>query len=338
MKFPSSTTSGFETMFWPQILGHVMQKEFLARVLVSRRVHHAYLFFGPSGVGKKTLALEVAKALLCPESLDAGCNRCRSCLLFDASLHPDFFLISPKTNTIGIDEVRDLIERLALKRVLSPFRIGLIDEAEKLTEEAANCLLKTVEEPPEGVVLFLVASQVLALPRTLVSRCQKIAFAALPEELVAKYLEEHKGLNPDLARVLAFASSGSIGEALHLAQGMEDALFAVRSFLETVQEGDIFQAGFWLSQHREELRRILPLLAGYLRDALFVRLLGDCYHRVAVLSQEDRGFVERLARLDSGALRRALAALGTFSEDILANAQWDVACFHFLLKLRGELS
>jgi DNA polymerase-3 subunit delta' len=325
-------------MFWPQILGHVMQKELLSHALMSRRVHHAYLFFGPSGVGKKTLALEVAKALLCSESPDAGCGRCRSCLLFDASLHPDFFLISPKTGTIGIDEVRDLIERLALKRVLSPFRIGLIDEAEKLTEEAANCLLKTVEEPPEGVVLFLVTSQVLALPGTLVSRCQKLAFSALPEELVARYLEEHEGLSPDLARALAFASSGSIGEALRLARGMEDTLFAVRSFLETVQEGDIFRAGFWLSQHREELHRILPLLAGYLRDALFVRLLGDRYHRATVLSREDRCLVERLAHLDSGALRRALVALGTFSEDILSNAQWDVACFHFLLKLRGELS
>ncbi|MEN3202156.1 MAG: DNA polymerase III subunit delta' [Atribacterota bacterium] len=324
-------------MGWSRIWGHTFQKEYFQRVLSLGKVHHAYLFSGPSGVGKRTLALEIAKTLLCLESWEEACNRCQSCLLFARSAHPDFFLVEPEKNSIGIDAIRDFVQRLSLKRVLSPFRVGIVDEAEKLTEEAANCLLKTVEEPPEGVVLFLVTSQAITLPQTLLSRCQHLVFPSLPERLVAEYLEKEKGIEPSRAYTVALFSLGSIGEALRYAWG-KNLEEEVRAFLNNVRGGDVFRAGLWLLEHREDLPRVLSVLAKYFRDALFFCLLKHHYNNGLALSVEDRVCIENLASLGPQVLRKSLDALGVFLRDILANTCWDVAAFHFLLELRGEPS
>lgn len=324
-------------MSWSRIRGHAFQKAYFKRALSLGKVHHAYLLSGPSGVGKKALALEVARALLCLQGQGEACGSCRSCLLFERSAHPDFFLLEPEKNTIGIDAVRQLIQRLSLKRVLSPFRIGVIDEVERLTEEAANCLLKTVEEPPEGVVLFLVTSRVAALPQTLLSRCQHLVFSGLPERLVAEYLVEEEHVEPAWACAVARFSSGSIGEALRsIREG--NCGEEIWMFLKDVREGKLFQAGSWLSERREELPRVFSVLARYFRDALFFRLLGNHHREVlAFLPEKDRARVRELASLGPEKLRKALDLLGAFFEDIRTNVSWDVACFHFLLQLRGEL-
>lgn len=301
------------------------------------KMHHAYLLSGPSGVGKRTLAVEVAKALLCLGGQKEACDRCRSCLLFEHSVHPDFFLVEPEKGSIGIDTVRDFAQRLSLKRVLSSFRVGIVDEAERLTEEAVNCLLKTVEEPPEGVILFLVTSQLSALPQTLLSRCQHLVFSPLPERVIAEYLEKEKGIEPSRAYTIALLSLGSIGEALSYIEE-RDLGEEIRAFLRNVRDGDVFGAGLWLSERREELLKILSILARYFRDALFFSLLG--YHQSSVLAlpEEYKTYIEELASFGSQALRKSLEHLNAFLQDVLTNACWDVAAFHFLLGLRGELS
>ncbi|MCS7242443.1 MAG: DNA polymerase III subunit delta' [Candidatus Caldatribacterium sp.] len=319
-------------MSWSRIWGHALQKEHFQRILALGRVHHAYLFSGPSGVGKRTFSFEAAKALLCLEGKEEACDHCQSCILFERSAHPDFFLLAPERGSIGIDAVRGFVQRLSLKRILSSFKVGIIDEAEKLTEEAANCLLKTVEEPPQGVVLFLVTSQVIALPQTLLSRCQHFVFSPLPERVIAEYLEKEQGIESSRASTIAFFSLGSVGEALRCVQG-KDLGKEVRAFLKDVWRGDVFQAGLRLLEHREELPKILSFLARYFRDALFFSLLGDRSSNVLFSSREDRTCIEELASLGPQALRKSLECLNAFFRDILNNVCWDVAAFHFLLEL-----
>lgn len=323
-------------MGWSRIWGHAFQKAYFRQVLASGRISHAYLFSGPPGVGKKTFALEVARALLCLESQEEACGRCQSCLSFEHAVHPDFFLLEPEKHTIGIDAVREFLQRISLKRVLASWRVGIIDDAEKLTEEAANCLLKTVEEPPEQVVLFLVTSQVAALPQTLSSRCQHLVFSPLPEEVIAEYLVRERGVEPAFGSVVALLALGSIGEALRYAQGW-DFIRGIRTLLSNLREGDIFQAALWLSEHREELPRVLHVLARYFRDALFLRLFGRSFPGVLGLFGEEQSEVEKLALLGPQKLKKILKILGTFSQDVSTNASWDVALFHFLFELRGEL-
>lgn len=324
-------------MGWDKVFGHELQKNFFQRILALERVHHAYLFSGPSGIGKKALALEVAKVLLCLDSREESCNRCKSCELFGRSLHPDFFFLNPEGNSLGIEAARDLVKKLSLKRVLSPFRVGIIDEAEKLTEEAANCLLKTVEEPKEGVVLFIVTSRVSALPETLVSRCQKVVFSPLSEVSVEQYLREERGLEPDRARFLALLSGGSIGQALFLASRGEGIFEEVQKFFKVVQNPEsIFELGPWLSEHREDLPTFLSFLLRLLRDALFFSSSEGDSASFFNLPKDVQSVVENLALWGKEKLLRSITSLLTFLEDLSFNVQWDIASFHFLLQFGGE--
>jgi DNA polymerase-3 subunit delta' len=324
-------------MGWDRVFGHELQKSFFQRILALKRVHHAYLLSGPSGIGKRTLALEVAKVLLCLDSREESCNRCKSCKLFERSLHPDFFFLNPEGDSLGIEAARDLVKKLSLKRVLSPFRVGVIDEAEKLTEEAANCLLKTVEEPKEGVVLFIVTSRVSALPETLISRCQKVVFSPLSEVSVEQYLREEKGLEPDRARFLALLSGGSIGQALFLASRREGILEEVQNFFKGVQNPkSIFELGPWLSEHREDLPTFLSFILRLLRDALFLSFSEGDPVPLFNLPEDVQSVVQNLALWGREKLLRSITSLETFLEDLSLNVQWDIASFHFLLQFGGE--
>ncbi len=326
-------------MGWDKIFGHELQKSFFQRIIALKKIHHAYLFSGPSGIGKKTLALEVAKTLLCLISGEESCDRCKSCKLFEQSLHPDFFFLNPEGNSLGIEAARDLVKKLSLKRVLSPFRVGVIDEAEKLTEEAANCLLKTVEEPPEKAVLFIVTSRVSALPETLVSRCQRAVFSPLSEMSVEQYLREERDLEPDKARFLALLSGGSIGQALFLTSRGESVVEEIQNFFERAQDPKgIFDLGPWLSEHREDLAIFLSFLLRLLRDALFLPLFEGNSTPFFNLPKDAQGMIENLAQWGQKKLLHSITSLETFLEDLSLNVQWDIASFHFLLQFGSEQS
>lgn len=204
-------------MAFQDIIGHQMVIELFKRALVNQRVNHAYIFIGPEGVGKEMTALQFAKALNCLEMNDDSCGHCRSCRKFVSGNHPDFQIIQPEENsqTISIEQIRDLQKDVVYKPYESRWKIYLIPEAEKMTLEAANCLLKTLEEPPEYVVIILVTAQKDGLLSTLVSRCQLIQFSKLRRDEVRLFLEK-KGFETneklDLTEIIAIAE-GSIGQA-----------------------------------------------------------------------------------------------------------------------------
>src|SRR5438128_11535919 len=153
-------------MSWSQILGHERWVELFRHAVRRNRLAHAYLFVGPAGVGKRLFALELAKALLCernePGQLDA-CGECEACKLIDADTHPDFFWrgkpwIDPKDgkekNEIPIDLMRKLCASLGLKSARGRAKVAVLDDADDLNEESANCFLKTLDVPPPGSVFI----------------------------------------------------------------------------------------------------------------------------------------------------------------------------------------
>jgi DNA polymerase-3 subunit delta' len=153
----------------------------LRRALETGRVAHAYAFVGPAGAGRMTTALAFAQALLCPTG---GCGTCHTCRLAAARLHPDLHLIvptPPETNPKGarttrIDAIRELERQAALRPLMARRKLFVLDEAERMTGEAPQAFLKTLEEPPAGTVMILVLPRVRALPATVISRCQVVRF------------------------------------------------------------------------------------------------------------------------------------------------------------------
>jgi DNA polymerase III subunit delta' len=164
----------------------------LARARGTGKVHGAYLFEGPPGAGKTELALWFAQLLLCkgaPPSASAPCGACHDCRLFASGAHPDFHRVEADGAWIKVDAVRELRGKLGLVANERGRRVGLIPGAERLRAEAANALLKTLEEPPPDTVLLLVTSAAEALPRTLRSRAVRVRFAPVSEAEIAAALE-----------------------------------------------------------------------------------------------------------------------------------------------------
>jgi DNA polymerase-3 subunit delta' len=202
------------TMAFADVIGHHRPLQILRRVLETGRVHHAYLFTGMEGIGKRLVALNMAKAFNCADQAGEACDRCRSCQLMTKEVHPDLILIEPTGETIKIEQIRELERSIAFKPYEARWRVVLIDGAERMTREAANALLKTLEEPPAGTMIILVARVVEGLPATVISRCQRIRFSPLSQEEVKKVL--HDRLPADAINILAPLAGGSPGRALRM--------------------------------------------------------------------------------------------------------------------------
>lgn len=220
-------------MSWRSIRGHDELVAAFREVVGRGRLGHAYLFVGPSGIGKRTFAVELARSLLCErESFsisfsggkgqgEGACGECPACIQVDARTHPDFQLLGlpGDRHEFPIEEMQKLVSHLALKPARGRHRVAVVDDAESLSTEAANCFLKTLEEPPPDSLLILIAVSAERLLPTIRSRCQIIRFNALaPTVLADLILAEGLAEHPDAARRLAEASRGSLETARWLAR------------------------------------------------------------------------------------------------------------------------
>jgi DNA polymerase-3 subunit delta' len=290
---------------WQDVQGHDAQVQALAHALARGRLAHAYLFVGPPGVGKRLFAGELGKALLCDAAAGTlrACDHCAACTLVKAGTHPDLFVVGRPAgrNEVPIDVMRELCRGFALKPARGRGKVAILDDADDLNEEAANCFLKTLEEPPPRSVFILIGTQVERQLPTVLSRCQVVRFAPLPEPQVTELLRRQGVPEPLLARLAKFGA-GSPGQALALAdpeawefrralidglaEAPPDTVGLARRWREFAEE-----AGKDTAAHRRRAGLVLRLLIEFLNDA-------------AVLSV---GGTPRLAEADDLRALRALA-------------------------------
>ncbi len=205
-------------MSFHDIYGHEKKIEIIQKTLAKKRIGHAYLFSGIPAVGKRTLALEFIKALNCDkvDSLHDSCGECVSCRKTQRKSHPDIFSVEADGQFIRIDSIREIQKRIRCKPLEARMRAFIIDDADKMNDQAANALLKILEEPSPSNILILVTARPYSLPSTIISRCQHMRFNPLSSKTVAKFLIAQQGMDNQKASLLAALSGGSIGNAMEL--------------------------------------------------------------------------------------------------------------------------
>lgn len=217
------------------IIGNTEVKEYLEKIVNSNNVLHSYLFLGTEGIGKKEIAKEFAKKILC-STKEEECT-CKSCLCFDSNNHPDLYVIDYDNQSIKIDEIRTLTEKVIEKPIISEKKVYIINNAETMTKEAQNCLLKTLEEPPEFVVIILISSNDNLILNTIKSRCMTIKFNNIDNELIKKYIDENLEYG-ELSENLLKYINGSIGKAIKL-KDIKDKYTEIENYLKKVTSLDI---------------------------------------------------------------------------------------------------
>jgi DNA polymerase-3 subunit delta' len=314
-------------MSWQRVRGHESLVQAFDHVVRRGRLAHAYLFTGPAGVGKRLFAQELAKALLCEAppgpSLEA-CDHCPACAQVEAGTHPDFFAAGRPEDSleVPIEVVRELCRSFALKSARGRGKVAILDDADDLNAESANCFLKTLEEPPPRAVLILIGTSPERQLPTVVSRCQVVRFAPLPEALVAALLRSQGMEAAALVERLARLSGGSPGQARALA---DPALWEFRrTLLQGLTRPEVESVGLaqaWVrfveeagkesAAQRRRAEQVLHLLIEFLRDALALALGNE----PKLAEPEDLQALRELVRhVDADRLlqllERCLAAVG----------------------------
>lgn len=330
----SSTNASF---CFTQLLGQEKAKSLLSRSLQVSRIPHAYIFKGPEGVGKRLFARGVAAAVNCRDhSLIGACGSCPSCIKFRSMNHPDFMVVSPEKGVIKIDQIRRLSRELSYPPYESTMRVVVLEDVQTMRREAANSLLKTLEEPPENNLLILTAEASQEILATLTSRCQVVPFTPLSlEDCVAILVQ--KGLERDNAELLARLSEGSPGKALLFQKTEMIAIW--RKLVELLSDpkvhpdrdvGQLLHLAEEMAAIKDDLPAFFGLVKIWLRDLL----LGEADGKQAAGGSFSNGQnTKNTKNWSTPELFRRLAALERAEMELARNCNKNLVCEVLLFKL-----
>lgn len=330
-------------MSFQRILGQDQPKQIIRNALRNNGLSHAYLFHGPESTGKKLTAIEFAKALNCEASgpLD-NCDACSSCHKISRRVHPDFFLLEPDKNSpsgreavIKVEEVRELQKKLSFLPYAGKTKMAIIDGAEAMNPQAANTLLKTLEEPPSATILVLIASNPHRLLPTIVSRCQGVKFHPLTSDevkIILRQAPETRELDERELTSRALRSMGQINRELDVAAANKHRE-EILDLLETASFKRMDAVFKWTrnwSRQPAQIQSLLDEMMGLLRDLAVIKIKGP-----------DSGMLNRdiLERLQPLAERKKTAALTAMFESALqtksalsGNANLQLSLDHMLIE------
>jgi DNA polymerase-3 subunit delta' len=276
------------------------------------RISHAYIFYGPEGVGKALAASHFAKAVNCAAAEAARpCGECPSCRKADSSNHPDISVLKPRKGaSVGIDDIRALIKDVGMKPYEGRKKFYIIDDAHGMKEEASNALLKTLEEPPSDSVIILISDSLGSLLSTIVSRSQTVKFFPLRADEIRDILVKRHGIEPSRAHVASRLASGRLGEAIRFS---DDAFFVRREkALDELAKGTFFESDFE-KLTRPDLGALLSIALTWYRDALIAKAVGTDHPSLINIDRKDAiaGEARRLGADDlHKAIRCVVSTLG----------------------------
>ena len=271
-------------MSFKDIVGQERAIKILTKSLKENKISSSYIFVGSEGTGKKLAAIEFTKAVNCLNlSKDSeACEDCQSCSEISKQCSPDLKIIEPIKSSIKIEQIREMRKEIGLKPFKNRKKVYIIDKAEKMTIEASNCLLKTIEEPPYYAIIILLCSQLDSILSTIVSRCQIVNFGLISSYKIKEFLlNKNKKLEKEKAEIISKLAQGSIGRASKLLSGKEYFISRekVLDYLSAISPGkygdDVFAKVEKIVSEIDRIEEILEMIKLWYRDILIIKNTGD---------------------------------------------------------------
>lgn len=324
------------------ILGNEMIKEHFKKAIEYHKVSHAYILNGEEGTGRKTIANAFAMTLLCEKGGNDPCMVCHSCKQVLSGNHPDIVYVKhEKPNSIGVDDIREQINDTIMIRPYSSFyKIYIVDEAEKMTVQAQNALLKTIEEPPSYAVIILITTNQEAFLPTILSRCVQLKLKPLKDFTVKSYLTEQFHVPEKEAEICAAFARGNLGKAIHLASSDEfkELYQKVMNLVKSVETMDIVDLLDHIREIKEldfDIKEVLELLRLWYRDVLMYKVTKDM--NLMIFKDEYKEINGMGQKIDYAGLEKIIEAIDTAEKRLDANVNMELAMELLLLTMKKPL-
>ncbi len=325
-------------MEFKDIIGQENLKRVLINSLNEQQISHAYIFCGEDGLGKKTMAKIFSKKLLCKNMNKSDC-KCKSCMVFENETHPDFFNIKKDGNSIGVDKIRQMQSQIVVSPIYGAKKIFLINDAEKLTKEAQNALLKIMEEPPHYVVIMLVTNNSNMLLETIRSRAIQYNFSKNTRDEVRKYLETKYGENISNINFLISCSDGKIGKVVEIMNTddinqIRDVVIDYASKIKLMKMNEILNAIDFFTQNKDRIELLLNMMTMFFRDLLILKQTKD-YELLTNIDKRDI-LIHRMDEFSCRELIRNIETITEATKYIRRNVNFGLLLEVMFLKLQEE--
>nr|WP_317355420.1 DNA polymerase III subunit [uncultured Agathobacter sp.] len=264
------------------IVGHEQIIEHLKTAIEMGKVSHAYILNGPDLSGKMMIAEAFARALLCEKQDPDGCGECRSCRQSDDRNNPDIIYVKhDKPNTISVDDIRTQLNNdIVIKPYSNQYKIYIVDEAEKMNQQAQNALLKTIEEPPAYAVIMLLTTNADSFLQTIRSRCITLNLKSVKNDVIKSYLMTEKKIPDYQADVCAAFAQGVVGKAIKLASSddFNELKESALSLIKRLDDIDLYEMGEAIKQisdYKLQVQDYFDLITVWYRDVLYMKATND---------------------------------------------------------------
>ena len=321
------------------IIGQDQLKEHIQNAITSNKVSHAYIINGERNAGKEFIARIFAMTLQCEKGGTDPCNECHSCKQALSHNHPDIVYIShEKPNTIGVEDIRGQINNdIGIKPYSSPRKIYIMNEGEKMTPQAQNALLKTLEEPPEYAVILILTDNVEALLPTVISRCVVLNMKPVSDNLVKKYLMEELSVPDYKANICVSFARGNIGKAKLLASSEEfekvkDEAITLVKYINDMEINEIVKAIKKIMGYKLDVNDYLDILTVWYRDVLLFKATKDM--NSLVFKQEIQQIRRVADRSTYEGIETIVSALQQAKRRLEANVNFDLTMELMLLTIK----
>ncbi|MCR5666731.1 MAG: DNA polymerase III subunit delta [Eubacterium sp.] len=325
-----------------KIIGHEKIIEHMKKVAKAKKVSHAYILNGEDRSGKMMLAEAFAQTLQCEQGGEEPCMQCHSCKQAISHNQPDIIYVEhEKPNTITVEDIRVQINNdVAVRPYSSRYKIYIVDEAEKMNVQAQNALLKTIEEPPEYIIILLLTTNAELFLPTILSRCVTLNLHPVSEQLIKTYLMENCEIPDYQADVCVAFAQGNVGKAIDLARSTEfnelkSQVISVLKNIEQMQEFELLDAIKRIREYNLEIRDYFDLMMIWYRDVLLYKATADV--NGLIFKDEIYAIKDQASRAGYEQLNEILEAVKNAQARVTANVNLDLVVELLLWTIKRNL-